>query len=238
VTLAATLPTTIDLTRTALVVDDDDDARSTAASAIAPAGYAVIEATDAEKALEVIRTQSVDVIILDLGLPGRNGLDLLLSLRQHSDVPVIIVSATNDPTTRVAAFRFGADDFLVKPIFPAELSARISTVMRRTHGASRVQVFRFGDLTFDTEARELRRVTEHIDLTPKEYELLFFFVSNPRQVFSRAQILEKVWNSSAEWQQVSTVTEHVRKLRLKIEADATNPRWIQTIRNIGYRFDP
>ncbi|MEO8697925.1 MAG: response regulator transcription factor [Acidimicrobiales bacterium] len=237
-TLAAPVPKTIDLTRIALVVDDDGDARSTAATAIAPAGYAVIEATDAEQALEIIRKQSVDVVILDLGLPGRNGLDLLLSLRQQSDVPVLIVSATNDPTTRVAAFRFGADDFLVKPIFPAELTARISTVMRRTHGASRVQVFRFGDLTFDTEARELRQGAELIELTPKEYELLFFFVTNPRQVFSRAQILERVWNSSAEWQQVSTVTEHVRKLRLKIEADATNPRWIQTIRNIGYRFDP
>lgn len=237
-TLAATLPTAIDLTRTALVVDDDDEARTTAASAIAPAGYGVIEASDAEQALEVIRRQSVDVVILDLGLPGRNGLDLLLSLRQHSDVPVLVVSATTDPTTRVAAFRFGADDFLVKPIFPAELSARVSTVMRRIHGSSRVQVFRLGDLTFDTEARELRRGANLIELTPKEYELLLFFVTNPRQVFSRAQILERVWNSSAEWQQVSTVTEHVRKLRLKIEADATSPRWIQTIRNIGYRFDP
>jgi two-component system alkaline phosphatase synthesis response regulator PhoP len=231
------LPTAIE-TRLALVVDDDDDARATAAKAIAPAGYRVIEASDAEEALEAIRVQPVDVVVLDLGLPGRNGLDLLLSLRQHSDVPVLIVSATTDPTTRVAAFRFGADDFLVKPIFPAELGARISTVMRRTHGSSRVQVFHFGDLRFDNEARELRRGSELIELTPKEYELLLFFVSNPRQVFSRAQILEKVWNSSAEWQQVSTVTEHVRKLRLKIEVDATNPRWIQTIRNIGYRFDP
>lgn len=237
-TLAATLPTALELTRTALVVDDDDDARLTAATAIGPAGYCVIEATNAEQALEAIRLQSVDVVILDLGLPGRNGLDLLLTLRQHSDVPVVIVSATTDPTTRVAALRFGADDFLVKPIFPAELSVRISIVMRRTHGASRLKVFQFGDLTFDTEARELWRSSELIELTPKEYELLFFLVSNPRQVFSRAQILERVWNSSAEWQQVSTVTEHVRKLRLKIEADATSPRWIRTIRNIGYRFDP
>ena len=237
-TLAATLPNALELTRIALVVDDDADARATAAAAIAPAGYGVIEATNAEQALEAIRAQSVDVVILDLGLPGRNGLDLLLSLRQYSDVPVVIVSATTDPTTRVAAFRFGADDFLVKPIFPAELTARVSTVLRRTHGASRVQIFNFGELSFDNEARELRRGGELIELTPKEYELLHFFVSNPRQVFSRAQILERVWNSSAEWQQVSTVTEHVRKLRLKIEDDAANPRWILTIRNIGYRFDP
>jgi DNA-binding response OmpR family regulator len=237
VTLAPALPSAID-TRLALVVDDDADARMTAANAIAPAGYRVVEASDGEAALEALRVQPIDVVVLDLGLPGRNGLDVLLSLRQHSDVPVLIVSATTDPTTRVAAFRFGADDFLVKPIFPAELVARMSTVMRRTHGASRMQVFHFGDLRFDNEARELRRGDELIELTPKEYELLLFFVSNPRQVFSRAQILEKVWNSSAEWQQVSTVTEHVRKLRLKIEADATNPRWIQTIRNIGYRFDP
>ena len=237
-TLAATMPTAIELTRVALVVDDDHESRSTVAAAIAPAGYRVIEATDAEQALEAVRVQSIDVVVLDLGLPGRNGLDVLLSLRQYSDVPVLIVSATTDPTTRVAAFRFGADDFLVKPIFPAELSARISTVMRRTHGSSRQQVFRFGDLSFDSEARELRRAGELVELTPKEYELLHFFVSNPRQVFSRAQILEKVWNSSAEWQQVSTVTEHVRRLRLKIEDDATDPRWIQTVRNIGYRFDP
>jgi len=238
VTLAATVPTAIELTRVALVVDDDDESRSTVAAAVAPAGYRVIEAADAEQALEAVRSQSIDVVVLDLGLPGRNGLDVLLSLRQYSDVPVLIVSATTDPTTRVAAFRFGADDFLVKPIFPAELSARISTVMRRTHGSSRQQVFHFGDLSFDSEARELRRAGQLVELTPKEYELLHFFVSNPRQVFSRAQILEKVWNSSAEWQQVSTVTEHVRKLRLKIEDDATDPRWIQTVRNIGYRFDP
>jgi two-component system phosphate regulon response regulator PhoB len=238
VPLAATMPTAIERTRVALVVDDDPDARTTAAAAIVEAGFFVVEAADAEQALDAVRVHAIDVVILDLGLPGRNGLDVLLSLRQYSDIPVVIVSATTDPMTRVAAFRFGADDFLVKPIFPAELSARISTVLRRTHGTSRVQVFRFGDLSFDSEARELRRGGELVELTPKEYELLHFFVSNPRQVFSRAQILERVWKSSAEWQQVSTVTEHVRKLRLKIEEDATNPRWILTIRNIGYRFDP
>ena len=149
----------------------------------------------------------------------------------------MIISGNNDVNTRVVGLRVGADDFLVKPVMPAEISARVSALLRRSGQRVSASIRYFGDLTIDGDAREVFLRDARVELTPKEFELLFFLSSRPRRAFSRQELLESVWQSSSEWQQAATVTEHVRKLRAKIEDDPVHPRWLITVRNLGYRFD-
>jgi DNA-binding response OmpR family regulator len=135
----------------------------------------------------------------------------------------------------------GADDYLVKPFSLGELSARIESVLRRTsgtHGRVEGASLVYGPLVINDATHEVRLRNELLELTAKEYSLLLFLATSPRQVFSRQQLLEHVWDSSSEWQNEATVTEHIRRLRLKIEADADHPRWIVTVRGFGYRFEP
>ena len=222
---------------TVLIVDDDPDARHLATAVLQRDGYSTVEADCADRALDAMRSRRVDLVILDLTLPGLPGLDLLTTLRRHDDVPVMIISGNNDVNTRVVGLRVGADDFLVKPVAPAEISARVSALLRRSGQRVSASIRHFGDLTIDGDAREVFLRNARVELTPKEFELLFFLSSRPRRAFSRQELLESVWQSSSEWQQAATVTEHVRKLRAKIEDDPVHPRWLVTVRNLGYRFD-
>jgi DNA-binding response OmpR family regulator len=233
--LATSSPTT---TRTVLVVDDEADARALAAVALSIDGFSVVEAGDAQAALDALHGHHIDAIVLDLTLPGIHGLDLLATIRRTSDVPVVIVSGNTEVNTRIVGLRVGADDFLVKPVNPGEMSARISAVLRRSQPKLTNDPLSFGDLVIDRDARLAFLKTEIVDLAPREFDLLLFLSSHPRRAFSRAQLLEEVWRSSSEWQQASTVTEHIRKLRAKLESEAARPRWISTVRNVGYRFDP
>ena len=142
---------------------------------------------------------------------------------------------------RIAGLRMGADDYVVKPISRGELSARIESVLRRsrtTRQSSNGQSLYFGSLRIDTLTREVENDGELIDLTTKEFDLLAFLSSSPRQVFSRQQLLQHVWSSSSEWQDDATVTEHIRRVRRKIEVDPDHPRIITTVRGVGYRFEP
>jgi DNA-binding response OmpR family regulator len=224
--------------RTVLVVEDDPDARQLAATALGMDGFSVIEVGDALAALDALQGHHIDAVVLDLTLPGTHGLDLLAAIRRTSDVPVVIVSANEDVNTRIVGLRVGADDFLVKPVNPGEMTARISAVLRRAQPKVASYALNFGELAIDRDARQAFLRGELIDLAPKELDLLLFLASHPRRAFSRAQLLEEVWRSSTDWQQASTVTEHIRKLRAKLESDAARPRWISTVRNVGYRFDP
>jgi two-component system phosphate regulon response regulator PhoB len=143
---------------------------------------------------------------------------------------------------RIAGLRMGADDYIVKPFSRGELTARIETVLRRTrHGPPKSDVsessLNFGELRIDLTTREVERAGEVIDLTAMEFNLLAFLASSPRQVFSRQQLLQNVWASSSEWQDEATVTEHIRRVRRKIEVDPDHPRWITTVRGVGYRFE-
>ncbi|MEO8693866.1 MAG: response regulator transcription factor [Acidimicrobiales bacterium] len=231
-------PETERRTKTVLVVDDDPDARRIATTILESEGYGVVEAETAERAIDALRNHRVDLVILDLALPGTPGLELLAMLRRHHDVPVLIISGNDDVNTRIVGLRVGADDFVVKPVAPGEISARVGALLRRSEPLRLVGRLEYDDLLIDRDARQVFLRGRLIDLAPKEFDLLQFLASGPRRAYSRQMLLEKVWQSSAEWQQQATVTEHIRKLRIKIEDNPAAPRWICTVRNMGYRFDP
>jgi two-component system, OmpR family, phosphate regulon response regulator PhoB len=230
--------------RTVLVVDDEPMLRNLLSRLLRMEGYEVVEAADGQAALDVVRDHEPDLVLLDVMMPARDGLDVLGDLRRTSNVPVILVSALAEEADRVVGLKMGADDYVAKPFSAAELSARIESVLRRAHmrgdGSAPPSGTRltFDGLVIDLGTREATVSGETVDLTAKEFDLLTFLAGSPRQVFSRDQLLHQVWGSSSQWQSDATVTEHVRRLRRKIEKDPDNPRWITTVRGVGYRFEP
>lgn len=227
--------------RQVLVVDDEPMLRNLLSRLLRMEGYEVLEAEDGASALEAVATRKPDLVLLDVMLPVRDGLDVLGDLRRTSDVPVILVSALGEEADRVLGLKMGADDYVVKPFSAAELSARIESVLRRAplRGApAGAHQHAFDGLVIDLATREVTVGAEKAEMTAKEFDLLAFLAGSPRQVFSREQLLQQVWGSSSDWQSDATITEHVRRLRRKIEEDPDNPRWITTVRGVGYRFEP
>jgi DNA-binding response OmpR family regulator len=227
--------------RQVLVVDDEPMLRNLLSRLLRMEGYDVLEAEDGQAALNMVRAKEPDLVLLDVMLPARDGLDVLGDLRRTSNVPVILVSALGEEADRVLGLKMGADDYVVKPFSAAELSARIESVLRRaqlraTGGAT--NRLTLGELAIDLQSREVTLHGGKVEMTAKEFDLLAFLAGSPRQVFSREQLLRQVWGSSSEWQSDATITEHVRRLRRKIEADPDQPRWITTVRGVGYRFEP
>ena len=227
---------------TVLVVDDEPMLRNLLSHLLHLEGYKVLEAEDGLTALDVVATEKPDLVLLDVMLPARNGLDVLGDLRRSSDIPVILVSARAEEDDRVAGLRLGADDYVTKPFSAAELSARVESLLRRSEmrraPATIDGRLAFEGLAIDLRTREVRVAGARVDMTAKEFDLLAYLAGEPREVFSRDQLLQQVWGSSSNWQSDATVTEHVRRLRRKIEVDPDNPRWITTVRGVGYRFDP
>ncbi|HVL05366.1 MAG TPA: response regulator transcription factor [Acidimicrobiales bacterium] len=221
-----------------LVVDDDADVRMLLTMYLALDGFHAQEAEDAATALEAIRRQRPDMVLLDVMMPGRDGLDLLAELRRAGDIPVIMVTARGEEADRVMGLRLGADDYIVKPFSPAELVARITAVLRRRVGASPPAKLEFDGLDMDLESRKLTVKGRPVSTTTKEFDLLSFLASSPSHVFTRGELLDKVWGSSAEWQDPGTVTEHVRRIRHLIEDDPARPQRIRTVRGVGYSFEP
>jgi DNA-binding response OmpR family regulator len=222
-----------------LVVDDEPIVREVVCAYLDREGFRVSEAATGTAAIEQINADEPHLIILDVMLPGIDGLTVLNALRRESDVPVILLSARHEESDRVLGLELGADDYVVKPFSPRELVARVRTVLKRLNKSTLdYQRFEFGSLVVDGRTRETFVDTKSIDLAPREFELLEFLCGSPRQVFSRVQLLEHVWNSSSEWQDPATVTVHVRRLRQKIEPDPEEPRWIRTVWGVGYRFEP
>lgn len=222
-----------------LLVDDEPMVREVVSAYLGREGFRVTEATGGAAALEALRTQEPNLVILDVMLPEVDGLSVLSELRRHSDIPVILLTARAEESDRVLGLELGADDYVVKPFSPRELVARVRTVLKRLHRVEpRYERHEFGDLVIDGRTREVFVEGKPADLTPKEFELLEFFCSSPRQVFSRVQLLEQVWDSSPEWQDPATVTVHVRRVRQKIEKDPETPRWVITVWGVGYRFEP
>lgn len=224
----------------ALVVDDDPAATALATEALAREGITVVVAATADEARAVLADRTVDLVVLDLGLPDDNGLHLLTAVRESSATPVIIVSGHGDLEDRVVGLRLGADDYLVKPFSPSELAARAAAVMRRTTATGPgPAILEFADgLRIDVPAREVSRRGSVVALRPREFDVLVALASHPRRVFTRDELLRSVWRSSSEWQTPATVTEHVRKLRLALGADRAGAHHIVTVRGVGYRFDP
>ncbi len=224
-----------------LVVDDDPEVRGMLSRLLEVEGYKVTEATTGAEAIGSLSNGQPDLVILDVMLTTEDGFDVLAAIRRTSDVPVILVTAKGLEADRVLGLKLGADDYVVKPFSPAELAARVGTVLRRS-GSNRTSAstgtLEFGDLVIDTLAREIRVSDRLVETTAKEFALLAFLAGSPRQVFTREQLLAQVWDSSSEWQDAGTVTEHIRRIRRKIEADPDSPRWVRTVRGVGYRFEP
>ena len=220
------------------MVDDDEAVRVLLTRYLEMEGFTVEKVGDGGAALAAIAESMPDLVLLDLMLPAQDGLDILTRLRRDSDVPVILLTARGSEADRILGLKLGADDYVVKPFSLGELTARIASVLRRTRGAAPQSVLQFDGLMLDLDTREVTAGDLVVTTTAREFDLLAFLAASPRQVFSRAQLLANVWDSSEEWQDPDTVTEHVRRIRRRIEPDPDHPRWIKTVRGVGYRFDP
>jgi DNA-binding response OmpR family regulator len=222
-----------------LVVDDDEGVRVLLTRYLEMEGFEVDQVPDGGQALAAIASSKPDLVLLDLMLPAQDGLDILTRLRRDSEVPVILLTARGSEADRIVGLKLGADDYVVKPFSLGELTARITSVLRRTRaGTTSQSILQFDGLTLDLSTREVTTGDLVVTTTAREFDLLAFLAASPRQVFSRQQLLANVWDSSQEWQDPDTVTEHVRRIRRRIEPDPDNPRWIKTVRGVGYRFDP
>lgn len=222
-----------------LVVDDEPMVREVVAAYLQREGFDVDEASTGTRALVSIQESPPDLVVLDVMLPEVDGLSVLTEIRRRGDIPVILLTARTEEPDRVLGLELGADDYVVKPFSPRELVARVRSVLRRAAPTVvSTDVLEFAELRIDQQARVVSLSGNPIEMTPKEFDLLAFLAHSPRQVFSRGQLLEHVWDSSADWQDPSTVTVHVRRLRRKLEDDQENPRWIKTVWGVGYKFDP
>lgn len=226
-----------------LAVDDVPETRLLVQKALERQGYEVDEAANGAAALDAIAARAPDLVLLDVNMPDMSGLEVLATVRRlHPGLPVILVTGRDGENDRVTGLDLGADDYLVKPFSVRELAARIRSVTRRTAGnpvsASRTPPLDFGDLVVRREEREVALRSDAVDLTAREFDLLVHLAAHPRRVFTREEILRDVWGSSNEWQDPATVTEHVRRLRKKIEDDPERPRRLRTVRGVGYRFEP
>ncbi len=225
---------------TVLVVDDDHTVREVVRRYLERDGHRVVEAADGPTGLSLGLTKAPDLVVLDLMLPGLNGLEVCRRLRAVSQVPIIMLTALGEEGDRVAGLEVGADDYLVKPFSPRELALRVARVLHRSMVSAPPvagpEVLRDGDLVLDEAARAVRRNGRNLALTAREFDLLTFLLRHPGQVFSRAELMEQVWQWSFGDQ--STVTVHVRRLREKIEPDPAQPTRIATVWGVGYRFDP
>ena len=222
-----------------LVVDDDKSVRGLLRGLLTTEGYTVDEATNGPAALDRLgRAPAPDLVLLDVMMPGQSGLDVLATLRRTSNVPVVILTAKDDETDRVVGLRLGADDYVVKPFSNAELLARLASVLRRTGAYQAPATLEFPGLKLDLTSREVTIGRRRVELPAREFDLLAFLASSPRETFSREQLLEQVWGSSADAQNATTVTEHIRRIRTRIEKQPDRPRWVRTVRGLGYRFEP
>jgi DNA-binding response OmpR family regulator len=221
-----------------LVVDDEPMVREVITSYLERDGWRVDTASDGSAALRLLEGPLPDLVVLDLMLPGVDGLSVLARLRGSADVPVIVVTARGEEPDRVLGLELGADDYLVKPFSPRELVARVRSVLRRAAPSPSTASIVHGGLVIDGSSREVTLDRTPVPLTAREFDLLAFLAAAPRQVFSRAELLERVWDSSTEYQDPSTVTVHVRRLRQKIEPRPDQPRHLVNVWGVGYRFDP
>ncbi len=220
-----------------LVVDDDPTVREVVLSYLRADGYEVSEASDGETALAMVARARPDLVVLDVMLPGIDGLEVCRDIRASTDIPVILLTALGAEADRVVGLELGADDYLTKPFSPRELVLRVGLVLRRSAESStpHPDVVRDGDLVIDGPARQVLLSDRAVPLTMREFDLLRFFVTHPGTAFTRVELLEKVWGWSFGDQ--PTVTVHVRRLREKIETDPTKPARLVTVWGVGYRWE-
>jgi two-component system, OmpR family, response regulator ResD len=227
--------------RTVLVVDDEPTIAEVVARYLERAGYDAATAGDGLEAIRLAGELRPDLVVLDVMLPEIDGLEVLRRLRERDGArtPVILLTAKGEHDDRIAGLRSGADDYVVKPFSPRELVARVEAVLRRVDPPppAQEQPLRFGALEIDARGRRVTLDGADVQLSQREFELLRFLASNPGQAFSREQLMDRVWDAVA-LSDSGTVTVHVRRLRAKIEPDPEQPRYVQTVWGLGYRFQP
>jgi DNA-binding response OmpR family regulator len=221
-----------------LVVDDEPTIREIVVGYLERDGFKTLEAADGNRARELLEREAPDLVVLDLMLPESDGLELCRWIRSRSRVPVIMLTARGEESDRIVGLELGADDYVTKPFSPRELAARVRTVLRRAEpGDAADERLSYDGLVIDSSTREVIRGNEPLRLTAREFDLLWFLASHPRRVFSREQLMQRVWGYSAALD-TGTVTVHVRRLREKIEDDPSHPRHLETVWGVGYRFAP
>ena len=225
---------------TVLVVDDEPIVRDVVVRYLQRDGFDTLEAADGDAARTIIESGAPDLVVLDLMLPGTDGLALCRWIRTDSALPVIMVTARGEAADRIVGLELGADDYVTKPFSPRELAIRVRNVLKHAGSppsAAAARTMSFDTLTIDGKAREVTLDGQLVRLTGKEFDLLFFLASNPREVFSRKQLMDRVWGYEAAFD-TGTVTVHIRRLRAKIERDPSQPHRLETLWGVGYRFVP
>ncbi|HEX9352167.1 MAG TPA: response regulator transcription factor [Gaiellaceae bacterium] len=223
---------------TVLVVDDEPTIREIVAGYLKRDGYRTLEAADGNRARELLERDPPDLVVLDVMLPGADGLELCRWIRSRSRLPVIMLTARGEESDRIVGLELGADDYVTKPFSPRELAARVRTVLRRAEPeAVSEERLSFNGLVIDSATREVTKKGTPLRLTAREFDFLWFVASHPRRVFSREQIMRRVWGYSSALD-TGTVTVHVRRLREKIEDQPSRPRHLETVWGVGYRFTP
>ncbi len=223
-----------------LVVEDEPSVGEVVSLYLRRAGYQVNVVRDGRQALELLEGQAPMLVILDLMLPGVDGWEITRRLRERGDTPIIMLTARREEMDRIAGLEMGADDYVMKPFSPQELVSRVRAVLRRARPASGEepgQALEYGDLCIDPETRLVTLAGEEKTLTAREFDLLWLLARNPRKVFSRDELLQRVWELS-DYIDPGTVTVHIRRLREKIEADPGSPRHLLTVWGVGYKFEP
>ena len=221
---------------TILVVDDEPIVRDVIVRYLNRDGFTTLEAGDGEDARRLIETSNPSLVVLDVMLPGVDGLELCRWIRGRSNLPVIMLTARGEEADRIVGLELGADDYVTKPFSPRELASRVKTVLRRANGGPSPQErVSAGRLELDAARREVLRDGEPLALTAKEFDLLWFLAANANRVFSRDQLMDRVWGYSAALD-TGTVTVHIRRLREKLEADPSRPELLETVWGVGYRL--
>jgi len=221
-----------------LVVDDDARILKIVKHCLEKEAFQVVTAVDGESALNIVKQEQPSLVVLDLMLPKLNGYDVCRALTDQYSIPIIILSAKGDELDRIVGFRLGVDDYMTKPFSPTELVLRVQAVIRRVQGSRKSQenqVLVCGELTIDHGTRTVSVEGKPVSLTSTEFELLWLLAGSPQQVFTRMQLLNKIWQSDYQGDE-NTVTVHVRRLREKIEPNPAEPRYIRTVWGIGYKF--
>ena len=223
---------------TVLVVDDEPVVRDVVVRYLEQAGYRTLQAADGDAARELLQRHQPRVVVLDLMLPGTDGLALCRWIRSRSQLPVIMVTALGEESDRLTGLELGADDYLTKPFSPRELVARVKAVLRRaSESAAKAERIEIADLSIDGTRREVTRRGDPLALTALEFDLLWFLAGHKDNVFTRRELMDNVWGYSSALD-TGTVTVHVRRLRAKVEDDPAHPRHLETVWGSGYRFTP
>jgi DNA-binding response OmpR family regulator len=222
--------------KTVLVVDDEPKIVQLARDYLEHAGFAVVTAADGRAALQVVRQHRPDLVVLDLGLPEIDGLDVTRSIRRDSNLPIIMLTARDDEIDKLLGLELGADDYLTKPFSPRELVARVRAVLRRTESATEPgDIVRAGEITLDVPRMRAEVAGRTVDLTSTEFQLLTTLARRPGRIFTRSQLLDEVRGVTFESYE-RAIDTHIKNIRRKIEPDPRQPRYLLTVYGVGYRF--